>query len=50
MTPDEAVLMVKFDGTSQDLADALLQKTFDPFSINIYESSASALYIKLVAK
>ena len=50
MTPDEAVLMVKFDGSSQDLADALLLKTFDPFSINIYEISVNTLHIALVAK
>jgi len=50
MTPDEAVLMVKYDGTSQDLADALLMKTFDPFSINIYESSENTLNIELIAK
>ncbi len=50
MTPDEAILMIKYDGTSQDLADALLMKTFDPFSINIYESSENTLHIELVAK
>jgi len=50
MTPDEAILMVKYDGTSQDLADALLIKTFDPFSINIYELSESTLHIELITE
>ena len=50
MTPDEAVLMVKYDGASQDLADALLMKTFDPFGINIYELSENTLHIELFAK
>ena len=50
MTPDEAILMINYDGTSQNLADALLMKTFDSFSINIYESSENTLNIELVAK
>jgi len=50
MTPDEAILMIKYDGTSQDLADALLIKTFDSFSINIYESSENTLNIELIGK
>ncbi len=50
MTPDEAVLLVKYDQTTQDLADALLMKTFDPFGINIYELSETALHIELFAK
>jgi hypothetical protein len=50
MTPDEAILMIKYDGTAQDLAGALLMKAFDSFSINIYESTESTLHIELVAK
>lgn len=50
MTPDEAVLMVKYDGASRNLADALLMKTFDPFGINIYELSKNTLHIELFAK
>lgn len=50
MTPDEAVLLVKYDGSSEDLAGALLLKTFEPFGINIYELSENALSIQLVAK
>ncbi len=50
MTPDEAVLIIKYDGASRELADALLVKTFDPFGINIYELSESTLHIELIAK
>ncbi|MDA3897278.1 MAG: hypothetical protein PF482_14175 [Desulfobacteraceae bacterium] len=50
MTPDEAILMIKYDGTSQSLADALLMKSFDSFSINIYESSENTLNIELISK
>jgi hypothetical protein len=51
MTPDAAVIQVQFDGgTSQDLADALLVKTFDTFGINIFEVSETTLSIELVAK
>ncbi len=50
MTPDEAILMIKYDGTAQNLADTLLMKAFDSFSINIYESSENTLHIELVAK
>ena len=50
MTPDEAVLMVKYDGASRGLADALLMKTFDPFGIHIYELSESTLHIELIAE
>jgi len=51
MTPNAAVVQVQFDGgTPQDLADALLLKTFDTFGINIYEVSGTTLSIELVAK
>jgi hypothetical protein len=51
MTPDAAVLQVRFDGgTSQALADALLVKSFDTFGINIYDITASELSIELVPK
>ena len=50
MTPDETLLLVKYDKASQDLADALLLKTFDSFGINIFEISSNTLKIELVAK
>lgn len=51
MTPDAAVLQVRFDGgTSQDLADALLVKSFNTFGINIYDIDATKLSIELVPK
>ncbi len=50
MTPDEAVLLVQYDKPSQELADALLRKTFEPFGINIYEISHNTLHIELVAR
>jgi hypothetical protein len=50
MTPDEAVLAVKYDRTAQDLADALMLKTFDAFGINIYEITQNTISIELVAK
>lgn len=50
MTPDEAVLLVQYDKPSQELADALLRKPFEPFSINIYEISHNTLHIELVVR
>lgn len=50
MTPDEAVLLVKFDKSARNLADALLLKTFEPFGINIYELTENKLNIELFPK
>ena len=50
MAPDEAVLTVKYGNTAQDLADALMLKTFDAFGINIYEISQNTISIELVVK
>ena len=48
MKADEASLVVDFDGSEKDLADALLLKTFDAFGINISEVSSGFLRIELI--
>lgn len=51
MTPDAAVLAVRVDGGSpQNLADALLVKTFATFSIHIHEVTGNTIGMELVAK
>jgi len=48
MKADEASLVVDFEGSEKDLADALLLKTFDAFGINISEVSPGFLRIVLI--
>jgi len=48
MKADEASLVVDFDGSEKDLADALLLKTFDAFGINISEVASGFLRIVLI--
>jgi hypothetical protein len=45
---DEATLVVSFEGSAKDLADALLVKTFDSFGINITEVLEGLLRIELL--
>ena len=47
MKADEASLVVDFEGSEKDLADALLLKTFDAFGINISEVAPGFLRIVL---
>ena len=47
--PDQAVIMVAFQGNAKELADALIVKTFESISINIYEVSEDHLRIRLVS-
>lgn len=47
MKPNEATLLVNFEGSAKALADALMLKSFDSMAINIYEVSALHLRIAL---
>jgi hypothetical protein len=49
LKPDEAVIIVDFQGTAKELADALMLKTFESIGINIYEVSQDRLRIELIA-
>ena len=48
MKPDEAIIMVSFQGTAKELADALILRPFEAIGINIYEVSEDHLRIQLV--
>jgi hypothetical protein len=48
MKPNEATLLVNFEGSAKALADALMLKRFDSMAINIYEVSAARLKIALI--
>jgi len=48
MKPNEATILVNFEGSAKALADALMLKSFDSIAINIYEVSASRLRIALM--
>lgn len=50
MTMDKAVLIVAFNGTAEDLAEELILKNFDSFTIQINEISKNQLKIELVPK
>jgi hypothetical protein len=49
LKPDEAVIIVDFQGTAKELADALMLKAFGLIGINIYEVSQDRLRIELIA-
>jgi hypothetical protein len=49
LKPDEATMIVDFQGTAKELADALMLKTFESIGINIYEVSQDRLRIELIA-
>jgi len=49
LKPDEATMIVDFQGTTKELADALMLKTFESIGINIYEVSQDCLRIELIA-
>lgn len=48
MKSDEATIIVDFQGNAKELADALMLKTFESISINIYEVSQNHLRIELI--
>ena len=45
---DQAIIMVSFQGSAKELADALILKTFESIGINIYEVSEKSLRIGLI--
>ncbi|MBW1754069.1 MAG: hypothetical protein JRJ46_13445 [Deltaproteobacteria bacterium] len=45
---NQAIIMVTFQGSAKELADALILKTFESIGINIYEVSENSLRIGLV--
>jgi hypothetical protein len=47
LKPDEATILVDFQGTAKELADALMLNTFEPMGINIHEVSQDRLKIEL---
>jgi len=49
MTLNQATIIVDFQGTPEDLANALMLKTLDAIGINIYEISPSHLRIELIS-
>ncbi|MFC1825903.1 hypothetical protein ACFLYZ_00740 [Thermodesulfobacteriota bacterium] len=48
MKSDQATIMVSFQGTAKELADALILKTFESIGINIYEVSENHLRVELI--
>jgi len=48
MKPDEASIIVDYQGNASTLAEALMLNTFDSFGINIYETTQNRLKIKLL--
>ena len=49
MTLHQATIIVDFQGSSEDLANALMLKTLDTLGINIYEISPNHLRIELIS-
>ena len=47
--PNEATLIVDYKGNAEDLASALMLKTFDTFGIDIYELTQDSLRIALIS-
>ncbi|MBU0988493.1 MAG: hypothetical protein KKH68_14680 [Proteobacteria bacterium] len=45
---NQAIIMVDFQGSAKELADALILKTFESAGINIYEVSENHLRIELI--
>jgi hypothetical protein len=50
MKSDEAVIRVDCEKSAQELADAMMLKTFEAFGINLYDVSENQLRIELVSK
>ena len=49
MTPDETILGFDYKGTTQNLAEALLLKSFDGFGITITEAAQDTIRLSLTA-
>ena len=47
--PNEATLIIDYKGKAEDLASALMLKTFDTFGIDIYELTQDSLRIALIS-
>jgi hypothetical protein len=47
--PNEAILIIDYKGKAEDLASALMLKTFDTFGIDIYEIAQDNLRIALIS-
>ena len=47
--PNEATLIIDYKGNAEELASALMLKTFDSFGIDIYEISPDSLRIALIS-
>lgn len=50
MQPDEAKLLVNFEGNAKEFTDALVLKKFDKFSIRIFEMSENKLKTELIPR
>ncbi|MGD9971803.1 MAG: hypothetical protein AB7S77_01955 [Desulfatirhabdiaceae bacterium] len=50
MKPDVAILGADFQGTPQQLADALMTKVFDGFSVSVREISATGILLTITPK
>ena len=48
--PNEATLIIDYKGKAEDLASALMLKTFDTFGIDIYEIAQDSLRIALISE
>jgi hypothetical protein len=49
LKPDDAVIIADFQGTANELADALMHNAFGLIGINIYEISQNRLKIELIS-
>jgi hypothetical protein len=50
MTPDTARLSAQYQGSSRSLAEALMERTYQGFGINIYAVDATGMKVQLVAE
>lgn len=50
MKPDQATLVLTYQGDVSALADSILRTTFDPFSIDIYDVSDGKMRMALIPK
>lgn len=50
MKPDQATLVVAYQGDVAALADSIMRTTFDPFSIDIYDVSGVKMRMALIPK
>jgi hypothetical protein len=50
MTPDTARLSAEYQGSSRSLAEALMERNYQGFGINIYAVDAAGMKVQLVTK